>query len=153
MKRVTIVLPCFNEEDNLRELYRRLTDTTRTLNDRYVFEFLFIDNASTDGTVAVLRELAASDARVKAIVNARNFGHIRSPYYGLLQAEGDVTAVMATDLQDPPELLPEFLKKWEEGYRVVVGVKAKSEESFVFYSLRSLYYRTLGKLSEVELIQ
>src|SRR5512133_1919258 len=153
MKRVTIVLPCFNEEDNLRELYRRLTDTTRTLNDRYVFEFLFIDNASTDGTVAVLRELAASDARVKAIVNARNFGHIRSPYYGLLQAEGDVTAVMATDLQDPPELLPDFLAKWEEGYRVVVGVKAKSEESFVFYSLRSLYYRTLGKLSEVELIQ
>lgn len=153
MKRVTIVLPCFNEEDNLRELHRRLVDATNPLCNKYNFEFLFIDNASSDGSVQILKELAATDRRVRAIVNARNFGHIRSPYYGLMQAQGDAVVGMATDLQDPPELLPQFLAKWEEGYRVVVGVKAKSEESFLFYSLRSLYYRTLGKLSDVELIQ
>lgn len=153
MPRITITLPCFNEEGNLRELYRRLLDVTQAYREKYEFEFLFIDNASTDGTLEVLRDLAAGDARVKVIVNARNFGHIRSPYYGLLQAEGDAVVCMATDLQDPPELLPEFLAKWEEGYRVVVAVKSKSEESFLFYSLRSLYYRVLRRLSDTELIE
>src|SRR5512138_2534416 len=153
MKRVTIVLPCFNEEDNLRELHRRLSETTRTLSDKYAFEFLFIDNASTDGTVAVLRELAASDPRVKAIVNARNFGHIRSPYYGLLQAQGDAVIGMASDLQDPPELIPEFIAKWEAGYKVVMGVKSRSEETAIFYALRSLFYRTLRRFSEIDLVE
>lgn len=153
MRKVTITLPCFNEEANLSELYRRLLDVTQAFRERYEFDFLFIDNASTDGTLAVLRELAASDPRVKVIVNARNFGHIRSPYYGLLQADGDAVVCMATDLQDPPEVLPEFLAKWEEGYRVVVAVKSKSEESFLFYSLRSLYYRVLRRLSDTELIE
>jgi glycosyltransferase involved in cell wall biosynthesis len=137
---ISIVLPCFNEEDNVRELYRRLIEVTQTLAERYVFDFIFIDNCSTDNTVGVLRELAIADSRVKVIVNARNFGHIRSPYHALMRAQGDAVIGMATDLQDPPELIPDFIAKWEAGFRIAVGVKTKSEESFVFYSLRSIYY-------------
>jgi glycosyltransferase involved in cell wall biosynthesis len=153
MRRITILMPCFNEEDNVRELYRRVTDVTSTLSEKYEFEYLLIDNASTDHTVEVLRELAALDGRVKVIVNARNFGHIRSPHHALLQADGDAVIIMASDLQDPPELIPQFLAKWEEGFRVVVGVKSRSEESFLFYSLRSIYYKALRRLSDIELIE
>jgi glycosyltransferase involved in cell wall biosynthesis len=153
MKCITIMMPCFNEEGNVRELHRRVVDVTQSLSGQYAFDFLFIDNASTDQTVDILRELVAEDNRVKVIVNARNFGHIRSPHHALLQAEGDAVVCMASDLQDPPELIPEFLAKWEEGYRVVVGVKSKSEESFLFYLLRSFYYKTLRRLSDIELIE
>jgi polyisoprenyl-phosphate glycosyltransferase len=153
MRRITVMMPCFNEEANVSEVYRRVSDVAQALSDRYEFDFLFIDNASTDGTVTILRELAAADKRVKVIVNARNFGHIRSPHHAILQADGDAVISMATDLQDPPELIPEFIAKWEEGYRVVMGVKAKSEESFLFYSLRSMYYKALRRLSEIELIE
>lgn len=150
---ITIVLPCYNEEGNVRELHRRLVDATQPLCDRYKFEFIFIDNCSQDKTVAIIRELAAEDHRVRAIVNARNFGHIRSPYHVLLQARGDAVISMATDLQDPPELVPEFIANWEAGFRVAVGVKTKSEESFVFYALRSMYYGALRRLSEIDLIE
>lgn len=153
MRRITVMMPCFNEEGNVRELHRRLSDITQTMSDRYEFDFLFIDNASTDKTVDILRELAVADRRVKVIVNARNFGHIRSPHHAILQAEGDAVISMASDLQDPPELIPAFIAKWEEGYRVVVGVKEKSEESFLFYSLRSFYYRALRRLSDIELVE
>jgi polyisoprenyl-phosphate glycosyltransferase len=153
MRSITILMPCFNEEANVHELYRRVTEVSRSVSDRYDLDYLFVDNASTDGTVDILRELAASDPRVKVIVNARNFGHIRSPHHALLQTDTDATIIMASDLQDPPELIPEFLAKWEEGYRVVVGVKAKSEESFLFFSLRSVYYKALRRLSDIELIE
>ncbi len=150
---ITIALPCYNEEGNIRELYRRLIDVTLAFADRYQFEFLFIDNCSEDQTVSVLRELAGADRRVKVIVNARNFGHIRSPYHVLLEASGQAVICMATDLQDPPELIPDFIAKWEAGYRIAVGVKTKSEESFLFYSLRSMYYSALRRLSDIELIE
>jgi polyisoprenyl-phosphate glycosyltransferase len=153
MRSITILMPCFNEEGNVPELYRRVTEVSRSLSDRYDIDYLFVDNASTDGTVNILRELAANDPRVKVIVNARNFGHIRSPHHALLQTDTDATIIMASDLQDPPELIPEFLAKWEEGYRVVVGVKARSEESFLFFSLRSVYYKALRRLSDIELIE
>jgi len=153
MRRITIMMPCYNEEGNVGELYRRIVEVAQQLVDKYLFDFLFIDNASTDQTVELLRELAKEDRRLKVIVNARNFGHIRSPYHALLQAEGDAVICMASDLQDPPELIPEFLEKWESGYRVVVGVKSKSEESVLFYSLRSLYYKALRRISEIELIE
>ncbi len=153
MKRITILMACFNEEDNITELYERVMAAIVPLRSRYDFELLFIDNCSTDGTRGLLRGLAETDHSVKVILNARNFGHIRSPYYGLLQSRGDATIVMASDLQDPPELLPDFIAKWEEGYRVVVGVKAQSEESAAFRALRTLYYRALRRMSDVELLE
>ncbi len=152
MKHVTIVSPCFNEAENVEELYARIV-AAMSRCPQYTFDLLFVDNASTDGTVGVLRRLASNDRRVRVIVNARNFGHVRSPYYGLLQGEGDAVVSIASDLQDPPELLPEFIAKWEAGYKVVMGVKSRSEESKLMYALRSFYYRTLRRLSEVELVQ
>ncbi len=133
------------------ELYERVRAAMQSFN--YEYEHLFIDNASTDHTVEKIRSLAEHDPRVKAIINTRNFGHIRSPYYGLLQAQGNAVVVLASDLQDPPERIPEFIKKWEEGYKVVIGVKTKSQESGWFHLLRTLYYRVLRSLSEVELIE
>jgi glycosyltransferase involved in cell wall biosynthesis len=119
----------------------------------YDYEHIFIDNASTDGTVSILRRLAKEDKHVKVIINTRNFGHIRSPYYGLLQCNADAVIILASDLQDPPTLIPQFIKKWEEGYKVVMGVKATSKETPIFYSIRTLYYRLLQVVAETELVE
>ena len=121
MPLLTILTPCFNEEGNVREVYQQVRSVMETLPG-YQYEHLFIDNASTDKTVDILRELAAADKRVKVIVNTRNFGHVRSPYYALLQAHGDAVMTCVADLQDPPKLIPEFVHKWEAGYKVVIGV-------------------------------
>src|SRR5262245_13381921 len=112
---ISVLTPCYNEAPNVGALYDRIRAVFDRL-DAYTYDHIFIDNASTDGTVDALRALAARDKRVKVIVNTRNFGHIRSPYHGLLQCRGDAVISMASDLQDPPELIPEFLKRWEEGY-------------------------------------
>jgi glycosyltransferase involved in cell wall biosynthesis len=151
MTLISIVTPCFNEKENVQELYDRIKQVMRELP--YDYEHIFIDNASIDDTVEILRMLAAQDDRVKVIINTRNFGHVRSPYHALLQARGDAVIGMASDLQDPPEKIPEFISKWEEGYKVVIGVKTSSQESGLFYLLRSLYYRVLCSLSEVRLIE
>jgi glycosyltransferase involved in cell wall biosynthesis len=149
---LTILTPCFNEEQNVREVHRQVQAVMESLPG-YDYDHLFIDNASTDATVAVLRELAAADRRVKVIVNTRNFGHIRSPYYGFLQARGDAIIGLVADLQDPPELIPEFVHRWEEGYKVVIGVKNGSHENPVMYRLRRVYYWLVAKLSsDVELV-
>ena len=150
MKKISIITPCFNEEENLEELYKRICEVMQSLN--YDYEHIFIDNASTDQSAQILRQLSAKDKRVKVIFNTRNFGHIRSPYHALLQSSGDAVIGMASDLQDPPERLPEFIQKWEEGYKVVIGVKKKSKESMAFFFLRSIYYQTLRRLSDVPLI-
>jgi glycosyltransferase involved in cell wall biosynthesis len=150
MKKISIVTPCFNEEENVHELYERIQKAMGGLE--YEYEHIFIDNASTDRTVELLRGLAAQDSRVKVILNTRNFGHVRSPFYGLLQASGDAVIEMASDLQDPPERIPDFIHKWEEGSKVVVGIKTHSEEFGLFYFYRSLYYRVLRKLSDTQLI-
>ncbi len=149
-KVINIVSPCLNEEGNVEELYERVRDVFASLN--YDYEFIFIDNASTDGTQGILRKLASSDPLVKVILNTRNFGHIRSPYHAFLQASADAVITMSSDLQDPPEKIPEFIRKWEEGYKVVIGVKTSSQEPSLFYFLRSIYYRVLRSLSEVRLI-
>ncbi len=151
MKRISILTPCYNEAENVDELYERIQNAMQ--GQDYEYEHIFIDNASTDRTVEKIRVLAAKDRRVKAIINTRNFGHIRSPYYGLLQAKGDAVIVMASDLQDPPERIPEFIRQWESGYKAVIGVKTKSQEAGLFYLFRTLYYKTLRSLSEVELIE
>ena len=149
---VTILTPCFNEEGNVREVYLRVKLEMESLPG-YDYDHLFIDNSSTDGTVSILRELAAADKRVKVIVNTRNFGHIRSPFHGFLQARGDAVMSCVADLQDPPELIPQFVRKWEQGYKVVIGVKAGSRESWLMSRTRKLYYRLVGRLSsDVELV-
>lgn len=152
MKRISVVTPCYNEEENVEEVYTRVRAVFEGLPD-YEYEQIYIDNASKDGTPEILRRIAASDPRVKVILNNRNFGHIRSPYHGLLQGGGDAVISMATDLQDPPELIPEFLRMWEEGYEVVLGQKIKSEESKVFWLARKAYYVSVDRLAEVELLQ
>jgi glycosyltransferase involved in cell wall biosynthesis len=150
---VTILTPCFNEEGNVRELYQAVCLVMQTV-PAYDYEHLFIDNASTDQTVPILRELAAADRRVKVIVNTRNFGHIRSPYHGFLQARGDAVLGVVADFQDPPELIPQFLEKWAEGYKVVIGVKSGSHESRVMSRIRQFYYWLVAKMSsDVELVQ
>ena len=150
-KMLSIVTPCFNEEENVDELHERIRSVMKDTS--YEYEHIFIDNASTDGTVVRLRKLVVHDKRVKVIINARNFGHIRSPYYGLLQAKGDAVIILASDLQDPPERISEFIKNWECGYKVVIGIKTKSNELGLLYLARTLYYRILRKLSDVELIE
>jgi glycosyltransferase involved in cell wall biosynthesis len=119
----------------------------------YDYEHIFIDNCSTDNSHAKLRALAAQDKRVKLILNARNFGHIRSPYHALLQANGDAAVLIASDLQDPPEMIEEFVKKWEEGFKTVMAVKPESEESRLMFLLRRAYYRFVTRISEVPLVQ
>jgi len=151
MPLISIITPCFNEEENVEELHRRIAAQFANIPD-CDYEHIFIDNASTDGTVAAIRRLASADFRVKAIVNSRNFGHIRSPMHALLQARGDAVITMASDLQDPPELIPAFIAKWREGFRVVVGVKPQSMETPLMAFVRRSYYRTIGRIADVSLI-
>ncbi len=120
-KTITIVSPCYNEQEIIAELYKRVNAVISTCTN-YNFEFLFIDNASTDGTLAILKDIASKDSRLKIIVNLRNFGHIRSPYWGIVQSGGHATIYLASDLQDPPELIPEFIEAWEQGFKVAWGI-------------------------------
>lgn len=148
---ISVVSPCYNEEGNVDELYRQVKAQMDAL-DCLDYEHIFIDNSSEDKTVDCLKEIARVDKRVKIIVNVRNFGHIRSPYYGLLQAKGDAVIFMSSDLQDPPELIPLFIQKWSDGYKVVVGVKQNSQESKLVFYFRQIYYQWLGKLADIKLI-
>ena len=152
MKTITVVTPTYNEEDNVEELYARIKAAFAAMPG-YRYEQIFIDNASKDGTVAKIKALCAEDPNVKLIVNVRNFGHIRSPYYGLLQARGDAVICMASDLQDPPELFGEFIRQWEAGYKVVLGVKTASEDTALMSLARRSYYRLVTRMADVELVQ
>ncbi len=147
-KLISIISPCYNEEENIEELYRRVTTVIKEL-ENYDFEYLFIDNASTDSTVEKLKLLAGKDKRVKIIVNNRNFGHIRSPYWGILQTKGDATIYLASDLQDPPELISRFLHEWENGYLTVMAVKPRSDDNKFIHSIRKMYYLLLDKISDI----
>jgi polyisoprenyl-phosphate glycosyltransferase len=151
-KRISIVTACYNEEDNVELLYTEVKKVFEKLTD-YEYEHIFIDNASKDRTVAILKEIAKKDKNVKIIVNARNFGHIRSPFYGLIQAKGDAVISIVADFQDPLPMIPDFIKKWEEGYKIVVGVKTESEENPVFFAVRKFYYNVLQDLSEISQIK
>jgi glycosyltransferase involved in cell wall biosynthesis len=145
------VTPCYNEEENVMELSRRISAIMNILP--YDYEHIFIDNASTDSTVKKIKDIAAQDRRVKLIVNARNFGHIRSPYYAILQSKGDACVAIASDLQDPPELIVEFIKKWEEGYKTVLAVKPESQENLIMFFIRKIYYRLIDRISDVTLVR
>jgi dolichol-phosphate mannosyltransferase len=148
---LSIVTPCFNEQENVDELYTRIKAAIIGLT-KYEFELIFIDNHSSDGTVARLKNLAAIDPMVKVIVNTRNFGHIRSPYYGILQSRGLATIYLASDLQDPPELIPEFIRYWEEGFKLVMATKPVSKGSAWVHALRKAYYRFLDGISDISLL-
>jgi glycosyltransferase involved in cell wall biosynthesis len=152
MKRISVVTACFNEEENVKELYEQVKTVFVDLPE-YEYEHIFIDNASKDRTVSILKEIAQKDHRVKIIVNTRNFGHIRSPFHALMQAKGDAVISIVADLQDPPIMIKKFIKKWEEGYKIVIGVKTQSEESPLFFAIRKAYYNLVGRLSEIELIK
>jgi glycosyltransferase involved in cell wall biosynthesis len=154
---VSVVTACYNEEENVAEVYRQVRAVMEALpprsGDPYTYEHLFIDNASSDRTVEILRGICADDKRVRVIVNTRNFGHIRSPFHGLLQARGEAVISIVADLQDPPQLIAEFIRRWEEGYKIVAGVKKESLEKKSMFFVRGLYYRLVGRLSDVPLIK
>jgi dolichol-phosphate mannosyltransferase len=150
-KLLSIVVPCFNEEENVGEIYSRFTKITKDL-ERYAFEFLFIDNASIDNTAEILRQLAKADSRVKVILNTRNFGHIRSPTWGLLQSRGSASVLISADMQEPPEYIVDLINKWEMGWKVVLGIKPKSNTNLLVHFGRKIYYRLVQKIANVSLI-
>jgi glycosyltransferase involved in cell wall biosynthesis len=149
-KKISIVTPCYNEEENVEELHRRVAAVMVTLP--YDYEHIYIDNASADDTANIIKGIIFKDDRVKLIVNTRNFGHIKSPYHGILQSDGDACILIASDLQDPPEMIVEFINKWEKGYKTVLAVKPESEESSSMFFLRKTYYKFITRISEVPLI-
>ena len=148
-KKISILTPCYNEEANIEYLVDAVKSIFQKL-PQYDYEHVFIDNSSTDNSLQILRKIVATDKNVKVIVNIRNFGWIRSPFYGLLQCKGDAVINLVADFQEPPELIPEFLEKWEEGFKVVIGVKNKSRENSLMFSLRKFFYKTLSMASEGE---
>ena len=149
-KLISVVTPCYNEQDNVAACYEAVKAVFERDLPSYDLEHIFCDNASTDGTVGRLRQLASHDRRVKVILNARNFGPFRSTYNGLMATQGDaVLVLLAADLQDPPELLPQFIAKWREGYQVVYGVKVKREEGLVIRLVRDVYYRTVSRFANI----
>lgn len=151
-KLITVLTPCYNEELNVREVHRRLMEAVAKLPG-YRFEHLFIDNASTDRTVEVLREMTAEDPSVKVIVNARNVGGARSGMHAFLQARGEAVGVLLADLQDPPELFIEMVREWENGSPIVAAIKNTSDENGLMYGIRTLYYRMVGRLTNVRILK
>ena len=152
-KTISVMIPCYNEEENARPIYEAVRDELRRSCPNYNYEILFIDNKSQDRTRAILREICAEDHHVKAIFNSKNFGQFNSPYYGICQTTGDCTITMCADFQDPVEMIPKFVAAWEEGYKVVIGRKTRSKENSVMYFLRGCYYKLIKKMSSVEMIE
>ncbi len=151
-KLITIMTPCYNEVQNVRELHRRVL-AVATQFPEYRFEHLFVDNASTDGTVEELRAMAAEDSSVKVILNARNVGADRSGMNGFLQAQGDAVGSMAADLQDPPELFIEMIREWEKGFPIVAAIKNSTDESGLMFAIRTAYYRLVARLTNVNVLE
>ena len=153
MKTISIVVPCYNEEDNVIPLSRAITALFEKELADYRYELIFIDNDSRDRTRELLRGLCQSDPDIKAIFNAKNFGQFNSPYYAMLQTSGDCTILMAADFQDPVEMIPQYVREWESGYKIVIGIKKSSQENKFMYWLRGCYYKLIKKLSDVEQIE
>jgi glycosyltransferase involved in cell wall biosynthesis len=150
-KLISIVTPCYNEGENIEELYQRILSVMSRLH--YAYEHICIDNCSTDDTVKKLKKIAETDKRVKLIINTRNFGGIRSPYYALLQSRGDAVILMAADLQDPPEMIERFLVEWEAGFKTVLAVKPESDEPPIMFFIRKAYYQLITSISDVPLVK
>lgn len=153
MKKISVLIPCYNEEDNVREICSALKKMFAESLPLYDYEIVFIDNKSQDRTREYLEQLCSNDSRVKAIFNARNFGQNNSPYYGILQTTGDCTIAMSCDFQDPPEMIPKFVNEWEKGHAIVCAIKSTSKENKIFRFFRTCYYRTFSKMSDIEPIE
>ena len=152
MKKISVVIPCYNEEENVVLISKAVLEQLQKL-EKYSYELIFIDNCSQDNTRNLIRNLCKENSCIKAIFNIRNFGQNNSPFYGLQQANGDCVIGISADFQDPVELIPEFVKYWEEGYQIVCGIKTSSRENIFIYFLRSLYYKAIKRFSEVEQIE
>ena len=152
-KKISVMIPCYNEEENARPIYSAVKEQLTRNCQGYDYEILFIDNKSQDQTRKILREICTEDRHVKAIFNVKNFGQFNSPYYALLQTSGDCTITMCADFQDPPELIPQLIAAWEEGYKIVIGRKTKSRENPLLYWARGVYYKMLRRMSSTEIIE
>ncbi len=153
MKKISVVVPCYNEEANVEAMADALRDMFGKSLPSYRYEIIFIDNDSADGTRAIIRRLCEKDRDIKGIFNAKNFGQFNSPYYAMLQSTGDCTILMAADFQDPVEMIPQYVREWENGYKIVIGIKKSSQENPLMYWLRGCYYHMIKKLSDVEQIE
>ena len=149
-KKISIVSSCYNEEENIEILYERVKAQMEKFHDKYDWEQILIDNGSRDNSAEKMRTLAQKDKRVKVIINARNFGHIRSPYWAMINATGDAIIYMASDLQDPPELIPEFIEKWEQGYKMALAQKTNSKENPLVFLIRKAFYFVMRAIADDE---
>ncbi len=152
-KIISIVTPTYNESENIGLLIEAIQKVMVKFTDRYDYEHIVVDNASTDTTAEIVKNICKQNAQVKLIVNSRNFGHIKSPVNGLFAAKGDAVMLMASDFQDPPELIEKHIQNWEAGYKISVAVKNQAEESWLFYNIRKTYYKMIGRLSDTNLIE
>ncbi len=152
MKKISIMVPCYNEEENVVPMSEAIAAQMEAL-PQYDYEIVFIDNCSQDNTRPLLKEICERNKKVKAIFNTKNFGQFNSPYHGLCQTTGDCTISMCCDFQDPIEMIPKFLEEWEKGYKIVIGIKTSSKENKIMYLLRSIYYKMIRKMSKVEQIE
>jgi len=153
MKKISVLIPCFNEEENVAPMSDAIVNLFENELSSYDYELIFIDNDSSDHTRLILREICNNNHHVKAIFNAKNFGQFNSPYYGILQTTGDCTISMVCDFQDPIELIPQYIREWENGYKIVIGIKKTSKENPIMYKLRSIYYKVIKTFSNVEQIE
>ena len=153
MKKISVMIPCYNEEENVEPISKAIIDVFKTQLSNYDYEILFIDNDSQDKTREILRRMCEEDKHIKAIFNAKNFGQFNSPYYGMLQTTGDCTISMVCDFQDPVEMIPKYVAEWETGYKIVIGIKTSSKENKLLYWFRSMYYKFIKKFSEVDQIE
>lgn len=153
MKKISILIPCYNEEDNVVPMSEAVVRLFEEKLTEYDYEILFIDNDSSDHTRLLLREICGKNKRIRAIFNARNFGQFNSPYYGMCQTTGDCTVAMCCDFQDPVEMIPQFIQEWENGYKIVCGIKTTSKENKIMWFLRSCYYKIIKRMSDVDQIE
>lgn len=153
MKKISIMIPCYNEVENVEPISEAVVEVLEKQLPQYDYEVLFIDNASTDGTRDKLEKICAGNKKIKAIFNVTNFGQFNSPFYGMCQTTGDCTIPLCCDFQDPVELIPTFVKEWENGHKIVSGIKSSSKEPGIIYFLRSVYYKTIRNMSSVKMIE
>ncbi len=153
MKKISVLIPCYNEEENVVPMSEAIVALFENELSNYEYELLFIDNDSSDNTRPLLRDICKRNSHIKAIFNAKNFGQFNSPYYGILQTTGDCTISMVCDFQDPIELIPQYIREWENGYKIVIGIKKTSKENPIMYKFRSIYYKVIKKFSNVEQIE
>ena len=152
-KIISVMIPCYNEEENARPIYEAVRDEIIKSCPAYGYEILFIDNKSQDRTREIIEGICKEDKNVKAIFNSKNFGQFNSPYYGMINTTGDCTITICADFQDPVEMIPKFIAEWEKGYKIVIGKKTRSKENAVMYFLRGCYYKLIKKMSNVEMIE